>query len=304
MVIADRASVVACAVIDNYTSYRGSVILFGVLFYCIQLYCDFSGGIDIARGVAKLFGIDMAHNFKRPLFAKNLQEFWRRWHITLGAWLKDYLFYPITLSKPFIKLGKFTRAHIKGKAGKILPTSLATFIVYFVIGIWHGAEWKYILFGCYNGVIITASLLLEPWFIKTRNNLKIKDESNWYGMFCILRTVLIVVIGRYITRAAGVGEAFEMLAKTVTDFSVAPALDGTLFALGLTKFDYLVVLLGAVSIFVIEFSEERGVRLSEKIEEKGVLPTFIFIFLALFIFVVFGIFRGDYIASEFIYKQF
>lgn len=304
MVIADRASVIACAVIDNYTSYRGSVILFGVLFYCLQLYCDFSGGIDIARGVARLFGVDMAHNFKRPLFAKSLTEFWRRWHITLGSWLKDYLFYPITLSKPFIKLGKFTRKHIKGKAGKILPTSLATFIVYFVIGIWHGASWKYILFGCYNGVIITASLLLEPWFIQTKNKLKIKDDSRIWSIWCILRTCAIVVLGRYITRAAGVGDALDMIIKTVTDFSPAPVLDGTLFALGLTKFDYLIVALGALAIFVIEYSEEHGVRLSEKIEAKGTIPVFLMIFAVLFVFVVFGVFRGSYISSEFIYKQF
>ncbi len=304
MVIADRASVIACAVIDNYTAYRGSVILFGVLFYCLQLYCDFSGGIDIVRGVARLFGIEMAENFKRPLFAKSLAEFWRRWHITLGAWLKDYLFYPITLSKPFIKLGKLTRKHIKGKAGKILPTSLATFVVYFVIGIWHGASWKYILFGCYNGVIITASLLLEPWFISAKNRLSVKDDAKWYGVWCILRTTAIVVLGRYITRAAGVGEAAEMLAKTVTDFSPMPLLDGTLFALGLTKFDYLVVFAGAIAILVIEFYEEKGIRLTEKIEKKGVIPTFLLIFTVLFIFVAFGIFRGDYIASEFIYKQF
>ncbi len=304
MVIADRASVVACAIIDSYTAYSGSIILCGVFFYCLQLYCDFSGGIDIARGVARLFGIDMAHNFKRPLFAKSLTEFWRRWHITLGAWLKDYLFYPITLSKPFIKLGKLTRKHIKGKAGKILPTSLATFIVYFVIGIWHGASWKYILFGCYNGVIITAALLLEPWFISVKSKLSIKDDAKWYGVWCILRTTAIVVLGRYITRAAGVGDAAAMLAKTVTDFAPATLFDGTLFTLGLTGFDFLVIAAGAITIFIVELFEERGIRLSEKIEEKGIIPVFLLIFAVLFVFVAFGIFRGDYIAAEFIYKQF
>lgn len=79
-------------------------------------------------------------NFRRPLFSTSLTDFWRRWHITLGAWMRDYLFYPLSLSKPFGKLGKFTRKHLKGKLGKILPTSLATFLVYFVIGIWHGRQ--------------------------------------------------------------------------------------------------------------------------------------------------------------------
>lgn len=301
LVVADRASVVACAIIDNYADFNGAMILFGVIFYCIQLYCDFSGGIDIARGAARLFGIDMAHNFKRPIFATSLADFWRRWHITLGSWLKDYLFYPITLSKPFINLGKFMRRHIKGKAGKILPTSIATFIVYFVIGIWHGASWKYILFGCWNGVIITASLLLEPNFIAVKKKLSIDNNSFWYKAFCILRTTLIVIMGRYITRASDVGAAVDMLSRTFTDFSLAGF---SVMNLGLTLSDYVVVLGGALLIFVLELGDELGTRVTEKIESKGIIPTFLMVFAAVLVLVVFGIFRGDYIASEFIYKQF
>ena len=301
LVVADRASVVACAVIDNYVDFNGSMILFGVVFYCIQLYCDFSGGIDIARGAARLFGVDMAHNFKRPIFATSLADFWRRWHITLGSWLKDYLFYPITLSKPFINLGKFMRKHIKGKAGKILPTSLATFIVYFVIGIWHGASWKYILFGCWNGVLITASLLMEPYFIEIKKKISVNDNALWYKIFCIVRTALIVIMGRYITRAQDVGSAIDMLGRTFTDFSL---INLPVMSLGLTLSDYAVVLGGVILIFILELGEEMGIRITEKIEEKGVIPTFLMIFAAIMIFVVFGLFRGDYIASEFIYKQF
>lgn len=304
LVIADRASVVACAIIDHYTSYSGSVILFGVLFYCIQLYCDFSGGIDIARGVARLFGIRMAENFKRPIFATSLTDFWRRWHITLGSWLKDYLFYPITLSKPFIAIGKFMRKHLPGKAGKILPTSLATFIVYFVIGIWHGASWKYILFGCYNGVLITASLLLDPFFFQVKKKLHVNDNTLPYKVMAILRTTFIVVVGRYLTRSAGVTSALLMLKKTVTDFGGATLFDGTLMNLGLTLSDYLVVLAGVLVLFTLELFEETGTKLSEKLEQKGWLPTFLLAFGAVMVLLYFGVYRGNHIASEFIYKQF
>ena len=304
MVIADRAAIVACAIIDNHTSYSGSVILFGIIFYCIQLYCDFSGGIDVARGVARIFGIEMAQNFLRPLFATSLADFWRRWHITLGGWLRDYLFYPITLSKPFIKLGKFSRKYIKGKAGKILPTSLATFIVYFVIGIWHGASWKYILFGCWNGVIITAALLMEPIFIKAKKALRIDSGNTCYRVFCIIRTSAIVVLGRYITRAETVKAATQMLAKTFADFSPAALFSGTLMSLGLGFTDYMVILAGCLILFVFELAEEKGISLSEKIERKGYFPTFLFASATIFVFLYFGVFRGNYISSEFIYKQF
>lgn len=104
LVIADRTAIIVNEVFNNYTNYDGGIILLGVIFYCIQLYCDFSGGIDITRAVAKMFGIELRDNFKRPIFATSLADFWRRWHISLGTWMKDYLFYPLSLSKPFIKL--------------------------------------------------------------------------------------------------------------------------------------------------------------------------------------------------------
>lgn len=132
--------------------YGGAVIALGILFYCIQLYCDFSGGIDITRGVARMFGIDMTLNFRRPLFSTSLTDYWRRWHITLGAWMRDYVFYPLAFSKPFGKLGKWARKHFKGMMGKICATSTATFIVYLIIGIWHGANFRYIAFGLWNGI--------------------------------------------------------------------------------------------------------------------------------------------------------
>ena len=135
LVIADRAAVLVNAVITENCPYGGAIIASGILFYCIQLYCDFSGGIDITRGVARMFGIDMAENFRRPIFAMSLTEYWRRWHITLGAWMRDYVFYPLSLSKAFGRLSRWARTHIRGTGGKIFATSLATFIVYLIIGI-------------------------------------------------------------------------------------------------------------------------------------------------------------------------
>ena len=126
IVIADRAAVLVNNVIMENCPYGGAIIALGILFYCIQLYCDFSGGIDITRGVARMFGINMTLNFRRPLFSTSLTDYWRRWHITLGAWMRDYVFYPLAFSKPFGKLGKWARKHFKGMMGKICATSTAT----------------------------------------------------------------------------------------------------------------------------------------------------------------------------------
>lgn len=304
LIIADRAAVIVNMVFGNYTNYDGGVILIGVILYCIQLYCDFSGGIDITRGIAKMFGIDLIENFKRPIFAKSLTDFWRRWHISLGAWMKDYLFYPLSLSKPFIKLGKFIRSHISGKAGKIIPVSIVTFIVYFVIGIWHGASWKYIAFGIYNGVIITASLLLEPLFIKLKEKLHIDSNKAWYKAFQILRTSIIVLIGRYITRAGRLTAGIEMLKLTFVNFGLKGITDGTLLNMGLTMQDFIIIIVGTIVLLVVESFAEAGKDLKAKVDKSSFKIQWAVIMASLICLIIFGICRGDYIASEFIYKQF
>lgn len=305
--LADRAAVCAAAVLDVGNGvYGGVVTLCGILFYCVQLYCDFSGGIDIARGVGKLFGTEMAENFRRPIFSQSLAEFWRRWHITLGTWLKDYLFYPLTLSKPFIKFGKFTRRHIKGNAGKILSTSLATFIVYFVIGIWHGANFKYVLFGVYNGIIITASLLAGPHFAARRAREKALSpiRKKCLSALRMLRTSVLVVIGRYITRAADIPDAFAKLGSLFCDGRIGE-LSGSLFlSFGLSAVDYAVLAVGVLLLFAAEYADEKGTPLTEAIEKKGTVAVFLTAVLLFAAFLAFGVYRGSYISSEFIYKQF
>jgi len=304
LVIADRAAIIVNMVFDKYTNYDGGVILVGVILYCIQLYCDFSGGIDITRGIAKMFGIELIQNFKRPIFATSLADFWRRWHISLGTWMKDYLFYPLSLSKPFIKLGKFIRNHIGGKAGKIIPVSIVTFIVYFAIGIWHGASWKYIVFGIWNGTIITISLLLEPLFIKIKEKLHIDDKKIWYRIFQIIRTSIIVLIGRYITRASRFLAGVEMLKLTICNFSIKGITDGTLLNMGLTMQDFIVIIVGTIVLLVAELFDENGKNLRLRIDKSSFKVQWIVMMVSLIVLLIFGICRGDYIASEFIYKQF
>ena len=140
MVIADRAAVLVNTVLDDPWSYSGSILAVGVLFYCIQLYGDFSGGIDITRGVARLFGIDLAENFRRPLFSTSLTDFWRRWHITLGAWLRDFLYIPLGGNR-----------HGKLKQYRNL------FLTMLIGGAWHGAGWTFIIWGALHGAMLSVN---------------------------------------------------------------------------------------------------------------------------------------------------
>ena len=306
MVIADRAAVIVTSFFADYGSFGGAVTAFSILMYCINLYCDFSGGIDITRGAAELFGIHLAENFKRPIFALSLSEYWRRWHITLGDWMRDYVFYPISLSKPFAKLGIWSRKKIGGKLGKILPTSLATFIVYIFIGIWHGASLKYIAYGFWNGAIITSSLLLANVYHRIRERLHVKSDSVGYKAFCIIRTSFIVFIGRYITRSPRLLVGLSLIARTFTPsaFALSEITNGVLLEMGLAMSDYIVIALSVAAMLVFEFYEERRGSVRDALSKKGAFIQWLGIVIPILVILFFGIMRGSYISSEFIYKQY
>lgn len=304
LVIADRAAVAVTAILGNADDYGGVMVLTAILLYSIQLYCDFSGGIDIARGISLAYGIDMTENFRRPLFATSLADYWRRWHITLGSWMRDYVFYPLSLSKPLIRFGKFTRKRIGGKLGKILPTSAATFAIYIFIGIWHGASFKYIAFGFWNGILITAALLLEPFFLRQKKKLTFIGERTWH-VIGILRTNLIVVTGRYLTRAATFTTALSFFSLLFTAPQFGRLFDGSLMQLGLTLEDWGIMLLCALGLACFELFEEiTGKDMFTLVDERHGAIQITVIAVVLVVLCLFGIYRGDYIASEFIYKQY
>lgn len=304
LVIADRAAVLVDTVIRDNCPYGGAVIAVGILFYCVQLYCDFSGGIDIARGVAQMLGITMAENFRRPLFATSLADYWRRWHISLGQWMRDYLFYPLSLSKPFGRLGKWARRHIGGLGGKIFATSLATFIIYLVIGVWHGSSLKYIVYGLWNGTIITSSLLLERRFQSWKDALHIDGSSLGWRIVMTVRTCFLVFLGRYLTRAPRLLTAGSLLVATFTRPVFSQLTDGTLLSLGLTGGDFLLLGLAAAVLVAVEFYQERGGHVRETLARQRPLVQWLAIVVPLLVIVAFGVFRTGYISSAFIYGQF
>ncbi|MBQ4313089.1 MAG: MBOAT family protein, partial [Clostridia bacterium] len=218
MVIADRvAPIVADIFSANYASYSGTELFIGMLAYAAQIYCDFAGGIDIARGAAEMMGIRLPRNFERPYFSQSVAEYWRRWHITLGAWMREYVFYPIMLSKPVTKLSKFAREHWGNYAARMVPSVITPFIVFFLIGIWHGASWQNIAFGLYNATIVAGSVALDPLFKKGLAALHINSESFAWRVFRIVRTFLILGVSKILVKAPGLGAAIKIIGKIVTD---------------------------------------------------------------------------------------
>lgn len=197
--------------VDNLSA---PVIITGILMYSAQQYCDFSGGIDMVSGVAELFGIRMMQNFRQPYFATSLADFWRRWHISLGAWMRDYVFYPFALVKPMQRFGKWCQTKISKQAGRVLPAAIANILVFYLVGIWHGAQAHYIVWGLYNGVVIAASDLLRPLFARMNEAFRIDTKSRGFHVFRIIRTFLIVNIGWYFDRIEDMSSCVKCLRNT------------------------------------------------------------------------------------------
>lgn len=311
VVIADRAAGAITTVTASYTQYTGGTLLFIILLYALQLYTDFSAGIDISRGIAQILGIDMAENFKRPYFSKDINEYWRRWHITLGAWMKNYLFYPVAMSNLFITASKKMKGTKFGatKAGshiaKVLPTSVASLIVFLMVGIWHGANWKYVGFGLWNGLIIMISILLAPVFEWTLKKLHINGKSFAYGIFQMIRTFIIVLVGYVFDIAPNFTGAFDMMKRVFTDTKIVESKSQILQVINGGK-NLAIIAMGAVIVFIYSVIQERddSLTLREKLDKKPMVLRLGLIVAIALILIVFGHYGPGYDAAEFVYMQF
>ena len=311
LVIADRAAVLITAVEKDYAQYNGTALTFTILLYALQLYADFSGGIDISRGVAQIFGIDMIDNFKRPYFSRSINEYWRRWHISLGGWLKNYLFYPIAMSNVFINAGKkmkntrFGKTAAGAHVAKVLPTSVASLIVFLVVGVWHGADWKYVAFGLWNGVIIMLSILLQPLFDGVVDKLHIKRTNPFFIGFQIFRTLIVVLVGYVFDVAPSFGEGMRTLTEFFTNQNIPQAFE-QLSKIPLIAHDYAVIGLGGVVILIASLIQERhqDTDIRHMLDKKSFATRFALLYIGVMSVVIFGIYGSGYNAADFVYMQF
>lgn len=306
MVVADRLGIFVDSFFQNYEQYTGIIAIFAVLFYTFQIYADFAGCINIVRGVAEIFGIYLEENFKRPFFSKSIQEFWRRWNITLGVWLKEYIFYSIAFSKWCMKFTGYINTNMKKHKhiAKILPSLLALFFVWFANGLWHGASWKYVFYGMYYFIIMAVGMLLEPLFKKVIQILKINKDGKKYKIWQMLRTFIIVNIGMLIFRASNINVAFSIF-KSIFNFSnINQIINGTLLKFGLGIGDFILIIISIAIILLVDYLQERKYHIREEIEKKSIYIRWPIYYLSIFSIIIFGIYGKDYNPSSFIYGQF
>lgn len=302
VVIADRILTAVKVLISDTDTYNGVFVFVGMMFYAVELYADFTGGIDITIGIAEALGITVTENFNRPFFSKSIKEYWRRWHITMGTWFTDYIFYPITVSKGMLKLSKKSRAILGETIGKRVPVYLSSFTVWLATGVWHGASWNFIVWGLGNFVVIMISQELEPLYKKFHDKFHLIEKRPYQG-FMVIRTIFIMSLLRTFDCYRDVPLTFRMVGGMFTTFNVNRLFSGELLALGLSIYDYIVLIIGVIILFMVSMIGRSG-SVRAKINALAYPVRFMIWFSLFLAIIIFGAYGVGYDASQFIYNQF
>ena len=305
LVIADRIAVAVNTIYADHVNYGGLYVFIGAAAFAIELYADFSGCMDVVLGASHFLCIELPENFNSPFLSHTISEYWRRWHITLGGWLRDYLFYPMLKTPLFIKIGDVSKKALGKKRGKKIPVYLGLIVLWTAVGYWHGGLMKYVIgTGILHCFYIILGELVEPVSVKLRKVLH--SEKLPYKIFQTARTFFLVMLGHIFFRAANVPDAIEMYKAIFTPFTI----NGEWIAsLGLSTENWIVFfiafgLLVAVDIFKYREKQEEAPRLVlEAIAKKPAVVSWL-VFMFLFISVlIFGMYGLGYDSGAFIYAR-
>ncbi len=304
VIIADRLDLMVKNVFNYFTNYQGAVVAVAAVAYTVQLYMEFSGCIDIVIGSSKMFGITLPENFRRPFFSKNAAEFWRRWHISLGTWLKTYVFYPVSLSKTVRKWNRFGRKHLTKYWTKLGAVVLTLLPVWLCNGLWHGAKWNYIFFGVYYFVVLTFESALEPARESCVRKLGISDKTPWYLLVRGLKTWIIIFVGELFFRADGVRAGLHMLISIFRGFTLRTLWDGSLLQLGLDKADFLVIIAGTLVVAAVSWIQEKELLGKEGMASLKLPVRWALLYGLILAVVIFGAYGFGYQPVDLIYAGF
>ncbi len=306
MIIAERAAIIVNEVFGNFETsrYAGFTLVVGILLYSVQLYCDFAGGMDIVFGASQMFGIHLKENFRQPYMARSVSEFWQRWHISLGNWMKDYVFYPIALSKPFAKMQKTLKKNVNPYFGKVFPSFLASFMVFVLVGIWHGANWKFVYYGLYQATFVSTETLFEKPYADLRRICRVREEAAGWKLFQMIRTLTILSIGRYVDVVPDMPTVIRALKATFSTFNPYIFFDGSLYTLGVDERNFGLLILMILLIAAVDVINERGQTVRGIIARQQFPFRWIVYLAAIAAVVVFGMYGPGFNMSSFIYAQF
>ncbi|MBD5453498.1 MAG: hypothetical protein HDR30_04100 [Lachnospiraceae bacterium] len=264
--------------------------------------------MDIVIGVAEMFDIRLSENFQNPFFSRSSQEFWQKWHITLGAWARNYVLYPLMRAKVMINFGKFTRKKFGKKMGKFVATCVSTFVLWIVIGAWHGGVRFIVGVSLWYWVILMSGELLSPVFQKIMQKLGFRTDSFSWHLFQSARTYIIYAIGiTFFSEGVKKGilllkSAAQVFTKELTNPWIF--FDGSILNLGITWGDLNLIILAVLLLVVVGVLREKyGYARNWMDEQSFVFRWFVWIILFLLV-LIYGKYGPEYHAEDFIYQRF
>lgn len=314
VVLAENLSILVPYLMTTSCGRIGPLALLGLAIYVIQIYADFSGYMDIVLGTAKCFGITMTENFNAPFSSRSIQEFWQRWHITLGLWLRNYVMYPLLHSSLWVNFGKRLKAAGYKKAAKKAPMWLAMLILWFCMGLWHGGGWNYIAEGIWFWAVIVLGDLLKPYFIKITAHWN--GDNRLWVFFQRARTALIYSVGATFFHYRSLREGWRFLVDAFSPLWVRN-LDGvkkviTLFWKAFCAnhgfYDIFVLILPlatGMAVFMIHAKLDKdkgGIAMAVSSWPLGV-RWLLAVFLV-YVMIFLGVYGPGYNAADFIYGGF
>lgn len=302
LVIADRLNLFVSTVY-NGQSRAGSIYLLAMFFDAIQIYTDFSGYTDIVRGASQIFGVELEQNFNHPFFSKTVPEFWRRWHMTLGGWFKDYVYYPCTISHFMKQLNKKTKKSMSERGSRFVTVVIPVFLTWVLTGLWHGTGKTYLCWGLYYGTLITISSAFQPEFEKLTKVLRIRTDTFSWQLFRMVRTFCCFMGGRVLTSPGSLHNTLMVVKNMIKYFHSWYFFDGTMLTFGIDGPQMVLIGVCILILWAVSMMQERfSVR--EKLAEQNIVFRWIIIMAALFAVIIFGIYGIGYDASAFLYAQY
>ena len=293
------ANHIALLIDDKWTSQtaEGFVLWSFVLFlYSIQLYADFSGYMDIACGCSQMLGIRLDENFDSPYLSKSISEFWRRWHITLGAWFKNYLFYSLLRSDAINRLRKRFSSKYLSSA---IPTALSLLVVWILIGLWHGADFCYIFYGLYHGLFVILGVFLESQYRRFRETCERRFGQKVYTAFQMFRTFAIVTFGYVLFRPGSIGATVDVLSRM---FSRTGVMDCAKFV-GVEFRDFVVIGFSSLVLVAVDAAHYKGVKIRDRIHGCTPLARWMVYISSVVLILLFGAY-GKESLNQFAYFRF
>lgn len=287
LVIADRVAIFVDNVYGYYYRFSGYYIIVATILFAFQIYCDFAGYSIIAMGSAKILGIQLMENFNTPYLATSVSDFWRRWHISLTSWFKDYLYIPLGGNR-------------KGKCRKYINK----FVVFCVSGLWHGASISFIIWGALNGLYQIIEELTLSIRTKLTKTLNLNTNSKAHKMLQALVTFVLIDFSWVFFRAKGVRESLSIIKSAFGVKNPWVLFDSSLYDCGLSLSEFWLMIVAIFILLFVDCCKHKGIVIRNEIAKQDVWFRCLFITLSILIIMTFGKYGPAYDSANFIYFQF